>query len=71
MIEPDDICTWSDLPASQCAHCLDHDGPEPGDVIRWFDARFASPLGCGHYAIAGQTIGLTTGGEYTCRRCGT
>lgn len=67
----DDICTWSDLPATQCAHCRADDAPEHDEVIRWFDARFASQLACGHHAIAGQTIGVTANGDYICRRCGT
>jgi hypothetical protein len=69
--DDEDICTWSDLPADQCAHCLQHDEPQRDDVLRWFDARFASQLACGHQAIAGQTIGVTTEGDYVCRRCGT
>ena len=68
----DDLCTWSDLPADQCAHCLEHDlDTTDNAVLRWFDARFASQLACGHHATAGQTIGVTADGEYVCRRCGT
>lgn len=67
----DDICTWSDLPATQCAHCLQHDTPARDEVVRWFDARYATGLECGHHATTGQTIGVTADGDYICRRCGT
>jgi hypothetical protein len=68
----DGICTWSDLPADQCAHCRQDELEAGADVVlRWFDARFASQLACGHQALEGQTIGVTTDGDYVCRRCGT
>lgn len=71
LVKDDDICTWSDLPAAQCAHCLGHsDLPGKEHVLRWFEAKFASNLACGHYAIEGATIGVTADGEYVCRRCG-
>jgi len=67
----DDLCTWSDLPADQCAHCLQHDlETHENAVLQWFDARYAQRLDCGHGAVVGQTIGVTIDGEYVCRRCG-
>lgn len=65
-----DLCTWSDLPHDQCAHCLSQDKPALEEVLRWFDARYASQLACGHQALEGQTIGVTANGDYVCRRCG-